>query len=278
MSKIFTDLSDPLLPDAIEVNFAAEMSIFGRGLPGAKLHAEEDLFWFETGRPTLNGVLLTRITQSDKTYITAKIATMIEYFKARQLSFSWSVGPATCPTNLAAYLEEAGLKNVSTNTALAIDIQAAQTRQPQPAGLTFQEIEDSATLKLKLAIEQEGFEMPEAVTQDYYASYLASGFGKGSMWHHYIGWLHHEPVAIASLLLQAGVAGIYGVATREKVRKQGIGAAITQHMLYEAQKAGYRIAMLSPSEMSERIYRRLGFQDQGSTKHYRWYPGGASQN
>ncbi|HLZ57713.1 MAG TPA: GNAT family N-acetyltransferase [Ktedonosporobacter sp.] len=272
MSKIVTNLSDPLLAEAIEVNLAAEMSIFGRGLPGAALHAEPELLWFETGRPTLNGVLLTRLASNDNASVDAKITAMIDHFRSQQLSFSWSIGPATRPANLVTLLEQRGFTHVHTSPAMAVDIQTIPTETQRLAGLTIQEVTNRAMMKIKIAIEKEGFDSSEEDAQNYYIGYMASGFGKGSNWHHYIGSLHETPVAIASLLLQAGVAGIYGVTTVPAARRQGIAASMTQHVLREAHAAGYRIAILTATDMSQNIYRRLGFQDYCTVNHYRWYP------
>ena len=79
-----------------------------------------------------------------------------------------------------------------------------------------------------------------------------------------------EPVTIASLLFHAGVAGIYGIATVPQSRRQGVAAAITLHALHEARRRGYRIAVLSPTEMSDALYRRIGFQEYCKLSHYEW--------
>jgi predicted acetyltransferase len=91
-------------------------------------------------------------------------------------------------------------------------------------------------------------------------------------WRHFIGWLHDMPVASTSLLLHAGVAGIYGVTTIPEARKKGIATAMTKHALRQARELGYHVAVLSPSEMSLRIYQRLGFQHYCTLQHYGWTP------
>ena len=83
-------------------------------------------------------------------------------------------------------------------------------------------------------------------------------------------WLHDEPVALTSLFLHAGVAGIYGVTTIPEARRQGIAAAMTQSALHEARLLGYRVAILSPTQMSRGIYRRLGFQEYSTIHHSGW--------
>ncbi len=139
--------------------------------------------------------------------------------------------------------------------------------------LTITEIEDLETLKILCSIEKKGFGTSAGGAQVYYDTYANTGFGKGMSWHHYLGWLYDEPVAITSLLFHAGVAGIYGVATIPEARRQGVGAAMTLHTLREARKQGYRVAVLSPTDMSIALYRRIGFQEYCKLLHYAWSRG-----
>ncbi len=72
------------------------------------------------------------------------------------------------------------------------------------------------------------------------------------------------------LFLGAGVAGIYNVVTTPETRGQGIGTAMTLAPILEARGIGYRIGVLTSSEMGFGVYRRLGFQEICKSGNYEW--------
>jgi ribosomal protein S18 acetylase RimI-like enzyme len=270
MNKIVQELTDPTLPAAIERNFAEEMISFGRGLPGGEVHEDAELLWFFTGRAHLNGILLTHFAQDDKAYIDAKIEETLAYFKARQVDVGWSVGPSTQPGDLADHLEEHGFVYGIDTIGMAVALQSTHDDVHTSASLTIREALDSETLLQLRDIEAQGFGGTPEIAQTYYDAYVGVGFGENAAWHHYIGYLDGKAVAITSLLLYAGIAGIYGVATIPEVRRQGIGATMTLHALHQARTFQYQIAALSPSEMSQGIYERLGFREYCRISHYGW--------
>jgi GNAT superfamily N-acetyltransferase len=105
-----------------------------------------------------------------------------------------------------------------------------------------------------------GFEMPEFTIDELFEVFSALGFTEESTWRNYVGRLYGEVVTTASLAVVAGIAGIYNVATLLKVRRRGLGAAMTLAALREARELGYRIGILQSSAMGFGIYRRLGFK------------------
>lgn len=258
------------LQAAVEANFAEEMACFGRGVPGATFHQDEELTWFLTGPKGPNGVLLTTFTCTSDAHIHARITETLNTFKAQQVQeIGWRVGPTAYPPDLRNYLQTHGLIHRATMTCMVLEIANVQPEFSGPIGLVIKEVTDEETLKIKCDVEKRGFGSTEGMAQKYYQSYTYSGFGAGSAWHHYIGWLKGEPVAVASLLLHQGVAGIYGVTTVEEARRQGIGETLTRHVVQEARKLNHRVATLSPTDMSEAIYRRIGFRDYCKLYHYR---------
>ena len=272
MNKIIDNLTDSALPEAIEANFAEEMACMARSLPGGEICESAGILRFFTGKVGFNGVLRTSISNNDSTYIHASIAETLDYFRIRNVSIGWPVTPLAQPADLDSYLEAHGLTLRGTDIGMVLDIQKMNDDIAVPPDFTIKEVADVEALQLWRTVTMQGFETSEEIAQFYYNTYATLGFGHTMPWHHYIGWQQHTPVAIASLLLHAGIAGIYGVATIPQARKQGLGTAMTLHALHEAQKLGYRIAVLAPSNMAVNIYRRIGFSDYMKRKFYRWSP------
>ena len=270
MSIILKNLTSPTIEEAIEANFNEEMAHLGYGLPQGELHKTPELLWIYTGSLGPNAVLYSRFASDETSYIDARIDEMQAFFKTRTMDFSWTTDPSTRPTDLALMLEKHSFVYSDITTGMAIDLQALNEYIFINADLVITEIEDLETLKILQSIEISGFGASEMAAQNYYDSYAHTGFGNGTPWHHYIGWLYGEPVTIASLLFHAGVAGIYGIATIPQSRRRGVAAAMTLHALHEAIKRGYRIAVLSPTEMSYALYRRIGFQEYCKLIHYEW--------
>ncbi len=269
MSDILEDITSPALAAAVEANMAEEMAVFGRYLPGAEMHEDQEITWFITGLPNslFNGVLRTRFAMDN---INAKIAQLLNHFKTRQVPMHWPVSQTTQPGNLGMYLEAHGLTPAGTSTAMVLDLRKMNEDLPAHSGLIVEEVSDMETLRLWRHVSDRGFESSVEDARIYYEAYINMGPGAHLPWHHYIGWLHKEPVATASLLLYAGIAGIYGIATIPQVRRQGIGALMTLAPLRYARSLGYRAAALSPSELGLGVYRRIGFKEYCQTSFFRW--------
>ncbi len=255
MNAIVPDLSAPELTGAVEANLAEEVEVFGRALPGGETHRDAEPARFTTRHSFFNGVHHARFASDEKAYVDAKIAETLAYFRARALPCMWVIGPSVRPTDLAMRLLEHGLTFLNETPALVLDLSTADRDAPALEELVIQEVRNAEELLPLLELEAQSFDASEEIAHYYYDTYVATGFGTGQSWHHYIGILHGRPVAMAALLLYAGVAGIYGVGTIPEVRRRGIGATLVRHALHEA-----------------RIYQRLGFQEHCTFQFYIWTP------
>lgn len=270
MERVLSTLGTSQMIVALEANLEEEMICFGRGLVGAEIYNDGEVEGFLTGRGHLNGILRTHLKDIEPEAFAARIKAVMHYFREKGVdSIGWSVGQDCQPANMALFLEQQGFRKLpDENVGMALDIEAIQAEGADVEGLEIREIEDLEGLKILRQLEIEGFGSSEELAQNYYEMYTGVGFGRGTAWRHFCGRYQGQAVASASLLFHAGVAGIYGVATLPEMRRQGIACQLVIHAVEQARQEGYRIAILSPTEMSERIYRRLGFQEYTVIRHY----------
>ena len=270
MDEIVQTLGTPAMIAALEANLEEEMLSFGRVLAGGEIYNDGEVEGFFTGRPYLNGILRTHLRSSETEYIAASIRRVVRYFQAKQVSRpGWSVGQDTQPVDMDVHLENCGFIRLNEdNRGMALDVETLQVEERHVEGLEIHEIEDFTGLQILKRMEIEGFGSSEEMAQHYYEMYAGAGFGRGTNWRHWSGWWQGEPVAATSLLLHAGVAGIYGVSTLPPARRQGIARALVLRAIEEARRVGYRVVILSPTDMSERIYHRLGFREYTRIRHY----------
>ena len=81
----------------------------------------------------------------------------------------------------------------------------------------------------------------------------------------FVAYLGAEPVACAMTLVSHRVAGVFYVATVEHARRRGLGDALTRMAARAGFEMGAGAAWLGASEMGAGLYRRIGFEDLGST-------------
>ena len=68
------------------------------------------------------------------------------------------------------------------------------------------------------------------------------------------------PVSKVVLNLDAGAAGIYGVATRPEARGSGLARMLTLHALHAARDAGHTLGVLHSSPKAVGLYEKIGFR------------------
>ncbi|SDM13566.1 GNAT family N-acetyltransferase [Aliiruegeria lutimaris] len=76
----------------------------------------------------------------------------------------------------------------------------------------------------------------------------------------FTAYLDGEPVAVSSLVITEGLAGVYAVATLPNARKRGLGTAMTLHAMAEGKRRGARMATLQATTMGRPIYEKIGFR------------------
>jgi hypothetical protein len=252
---------------AIESNVFSFFSLF-KDWSKAEFHDTPELMWSITEIPDylFNSVLRARLTPKNADeYINAAIARC----QAKNVPMLWWTGPSTEPTDLGSRLSTRGFQ-VAELPGMATDLNSLPAEAQLPERFAIRRVENDESLEDWCRILCNAFELPDIVADAFFDFSKNLGFDPHFPYRNYLGYLEDEAVATSSLLLGAGVAGIYNVATLEDVRCKGIGAAMTVVPLVEARSLGYRIGILHSSESGFNVYRNLGFEEYCKIYWYIW--------
>jgi GNAT superfamily N-acetyltransferase len=268
MTGILLDTSGSEIVEAIESNLFAYFPEF-RHLPHAEVHCGPDVFWALTDvpYPLYNSILNARFEpgQAD-----AGIKDAIARGRSRNVPLLWWVGPGTRPADLGRRLETHGFAPAGSAPGMAADLNTLNETASAPPGLAITRVRDADSLVRWCDLASVCLDLPDFAADAWRHWYKKVGVPEASALTHYLGWQNGEPVAMGSMLLGAGVAGIYNVATLPSSRRQGIGSAMTLAPLLEARAMGYRVGILQSSGMGVGVYRKLGFREYCRLDHYLW--------
>lgn len=224
MVAILRDLSRPAVVNAIEASLFAQF-VSWEGWPRAELHDDGALLRLMSAIPSglFNVVFRADLAHLPPDERAATIGATVGHFAARNLPLSWMVGPSARPADLGATLQAQGLTHNSDALGMAVMLPTAQDAQSRPADLTIARVGDAASLRQFVDAMGRGFGASQLINDAFFDLFGSLGLGAEQPWRHYIGRLGGASVASASLLLAAGVGGIYNVATAPWARRRGTG-------------------------------------------------------
>lgn len=239
---------------------------FSLHLDGAHVLDEADLFYAATGIPDamMNGVFRTRLETDTAD---ARIDSVIEYFKGRDLPYQWWVSPYNSPGNLTERLSARGFVCETDLPGMAVSIDEVVTSSPS-APLVIERVSDRETMISWIDTLIEACNMPRAIAPYFLKAQDSIGYGKSPTLLDFAGFRDGKLVATTTVYLAAEVAAIYCVGTLPEDRRKGYASAMVAHALRRAREEGYRFGALQASRMGHPVYERMGFRDTG---HYKLF-------
>ncbi len=271
MTAIVPAVDPATIAAVIEANTNAYLLSFAR-LPGAVLHDDDRVTWLDSGRPdtSLNSVVIARFAPGEAD---AQVEAVLAHFRAQSWPLTWHIGPSTEPPDLADALLAHGFTHYEDEPGMAVAIDTMRGDVAAPAELEIATARDECGLADWVSVWL--FPVPEADRRAALDALRHRGLGDELPWRYYVGRIGGRPVACAQLFVGAGVAGVQYVVTLPELRRRGIGAAMTLHVLREARALGYRVGVLTSSPDGLGVYRRIGFRDYCWFRRYEWAPGEA---
>jgi GNAT superfamily N-acetyltransferase len=95
-------------------------------------------------------------------------------------------------------------------------------------------------------------------------SWFCEVFAAESIWSRFLAWVGYrgaEPVTSAAVVIGAGAAGVYNVATIPGWQRHGFGEAVMRHALAEVQRDhGIERTILQSTPAGYRLYERMGYR------------------
>ena len=245
---------------AIESAFVEHWSVFG-GYPGAELHDERGIRWFESPIPHLpyNGVIRTTI--ADDVEPDAPIADVVARFHARDVPFMWVIRPSDRPEDLGRRLSTHGLDLVETATGMDLDLKG-WVPAGEPPLVRIVEATDPTVLADYETLIRTYWSVPEA-SRHLIERLNRHWTGPRSPGVRLVAYDGERPVGKLFLrLTQLPVVSIYGVAVLPEARGRGVGTGLMTEALRRSVAAGATLAVLHSSAMARSMYRRMGFEER----------------
>jgi len=268
LNIMLIDLNKSSAIAAIEGNLFEYFPLFDQWSQ-AEVHDTSELLWSLTDIPfpLFNSVMRANLLPDA---MNDAIDAAISRCRSNNVPMLWWTGPSTQPTDLGTQLSAHGFL-CSNVPGMAADLNSLPENLNLPEDLVIKRVENDEDLEIWCNILCAAFGMPDFVGTAFFNFSRSIGFDPQSPYSNYLGLIKDEVVSTASLLLGAGVAGIYNVATLESARKKGVGTAMTLASLLHARSLGYRVGVLHSSDMGFKLYSDLGFQEYCKISQYVWF-------
>jgi ribosomal protein S18 acetylase RimI-like enzyme len=247
---------------AIDSALEVHWRLFGT-YPGASLHEEHGLLWFESPIATLpyNGIIGTRLAGPIK--IEAVAHAMIDHFARRHVPFFWLGRPSDSAPGFAGAMTEAGLRFTETITGMDLDLADWAAPQP-PSAAEIVEVDSEGILSDGLrdyerltsgywGIEDDQRPLATALTRYY--------LGARNPGYRLVAYLDGRPVGkvFVQLLGMPQWTMIAGLAVIPGARGQGVARLLVQEALRRSQEAGAGRVVLHSTRMAMPLFDGLGF-------------------
>ena len=200
--------------------------------------------------PELNGTRVIREPQDPAAALTAAR----EIFRTRGHPFFGIEIEVGRHPAVETAVRAAGLRRIDASQTLAAPVSGLPA-ELVPLGVEIRHVQEEHELDAVRTVEMAAFETPAEIAKGFVGRQMLED-GRVRM---FTAWMDGEPVGEASAYLLDDTVGIFGVGVVESARRRGIGAALT---LRAARAFDDRtdLAWLSPSDMAQRMYERLGFR------------------
>lgn len=234
---------------------------------GVPIHDEPHFRWISARPAIIPNIIFNLNFSENDSAADAELNDIIRRINLREIPFSFIVTPNSRPAALASLLETHGFVPHVQWSGMTFDLDRFQDTPP-PAGVEIRPLDCALLEEWTTVVTLNLFGGAEENLPPMAALYQKV-LGSDRMLF-YAALIQGQVVATAKLFLDGGLAGIHAVSTHADFRNRGIGRAITNAALKEAQRRGAQRAVLQASPLGEAVYRKLGFKEECRMTVYRY--------
>lgn len=252
-----------IISQAMQANLNMYMTHFAQYIPDVDLVRIPGHTLVNANLPddTFNYVIDADFTEAGADQAIEKIT---DYFRDRELPFSWWVSPDDKPDNLSTYLVKHGYQHAEKNVGMYLDLHTLKNNHRTPKELTIKRVLDKKGMHdfaMVLTNNDEAFST--------YFSWVAEVLTDDDPIEYYVGYVDNKPVTRGLLALFGGVAGLHMLSTSPDERNKGYASAMQHFRLMRAKELGYNLAVLQASVQGYPLYKKLGYQECGDYHEYK---------
>jgi GNAT superfamily N-acetyltransferase len=255
-------INDEKLMEAIEESWYKAWRML-TSTPWGKI--QEDRYMKKVYTGLIDGVLVTRI---DDDLVDEKIEEAKNFYSNLGHRWTWPIYSSTRPLNLGNSLERHGFRRVEEKHPLmAMNLEELKEDFPLPKGLEIRKVVGETTLPIWSRVFLVGHGL-ERLLEPGSRIFQAVGVRDDHPATKYLGFYNKMPVASTQIFYGRRVARLNFVSTMPEARGKGVGTAISWFSLLSARNRGYKVAVLTSTDMGYPIYRKLGFEDICNFDYY----------
>ncbi|TFV82108.1 N-acetyltransferase [Microbacterium sp. dk485] len=262
------EADDVALAHAVERN-TAELLLRMGDAGGGHRRRDDEVSWTLGGSPLdyHNAVVAAQLVDPS---VDAVIMESRERLRRARVPGTWHVGPSMRPDDLPARLARAGFDPDGQEPGMAARLDHIPV-QPT-TGLDVQVVREVGDLEEWISAMGSGFGEGLREAEWVGEMFLRIGLDRPDL-RHLLVRRDGRAVGTATVLIAAGVGGLYFVMTVPDVRRQGIGAEITRAAMRLVRDAGMNHAVLTSSAMGRSLYQSIGFRQVCTIRLFTWRPG-----
>lgn len=236
--------------------------LFG-SYPGASLHEEHGLLWFESAIASLpyNGIIGTRM--SSPIALDAIAHAMVDHFERRHVPFFWLGRPSDVAPGFAEAMQHAGLGFIETLAGMDLDIGDWSAPETDP-DIEIREVDRDGVLTDGLrdyeglnsgywGIADDPRPLARAVTRHFLGERNPGFRLVAYVERHAVGKVYVQLAGMPEWVMVAGLGVI------PAARGAGVAQALVNAAIARVQEAGAERVVLHATELARPTFERVGF-------------------